>query len=523
MPAVELRHIYKSFAGTYVLQDVSLAVQPGQIHAVVGHNGAGKSTLMKILQGVHQADAGEILLGGHVLRRPTPSLVRSLGVGMVYQERSLVPTLSGLDNLFLNNEVRGITRRIRRGVEYRQAAEICARLGVSPALLGRRVGEMSAVEQEMLEVAKALRVARRLIILDEPTGPLGGSEVQDLFKVIRATAATGVGVVLITHHLGEVFDIADFVTCLREGRVTLSCPTQQTNIDELITAIVGESSALAQQYASQARQSAATGTGPGEGREVALEVRSLLVPGKLHDVSFEVLPGEIVGLVGLAGSGRSTLLKVLYGDIRPAAGEVRLFGRPVRPGHPADAIRRGIYLIPEDRAVHGLVLSSAIVENVALSVLDRLRSWGVLRMSRARRRTRSAMQQLGIRAKGPDQVVSELSGGNQQKVVIAKAVQTDARLLLLDEPTFGVDIGASRDVARYVHEFVAAGNAALWVSSDLHELLTVADRILVLSDGTIQESIGRGTPEFDESTILAKMQRRSQLAAAHAQALPAGG
>lgn len=506
VPTVELRHIFKSFNGNPVLEDVSFQVAPGQVHAIVGHNGAGKSTLMKILQGVYRADAGDVVLGGDVLAQPSPSLLRSLGVGMVYQERSLVPTLTALDSLFLNGERRGPLGRIDRRRELVEAAQICVRLGVSPELLSRRVDDLSEVEQEMLEVAKALRVADRLIILDEPTGPLGGSEVEDLFRVVRATAATGVAVVLITHHLREVFDIADFVTCLREGRVTLSASTSETNLEQLVTSIVGQrQEAVASDGTTPTEASGSRVAAPDE--TAALEVSSLGVRGKLSDITFRVGAGEIVGLAGLAGSGRSTLLKTLFGDIRYSDGEVMLYGKRYRPRHPADAIHEGVYLIPEDRAVHGLIAARQITENVSLSILDRLRSWFVLRMSRGRQRAGRAMRLLAIRASSPDQAVAELSGGNQQKVVIAKAIQTDMRLLLLDEPTFGVDIGAAKDVAAYVKDFVGKGSAALWASSDLNELLDVADRILIVADGRIREALRRGTPEFDEASVLARIQR----------------
>lgn len=506
--AVELRHIFKSFSGNPVLVDVNLTVAQGEIHAVVGHNGAGKSTLMKILQGVHRADAGEIMVNGQTLSQPSPSLLRSLGVGMVYQERSLVPTLTGLDSLFLNGERRTRVGAINRRRQFAEAFEICNRLGVSPELLRQRVSDLSEVEQEMLEVAKALRVARRLIILDEPTGPLGGSEVDDLFRVVRATASTGVGVVLITHHLREVFEIADRVTCLREGKVTLSASTSETTLDELVQSIVGDQgSYVLEEEPRDRRRRAEVSEERASGDVPAMEVKTLQVAGKLSDISFAVEPGEILGIAGLAGSGRSTLLKTIFGDIRPSGGEMRLYGRRFRCRHPSDAIGQGVYLIPEDRAVHGLVVDKPIVENVALSILARLRSWFVIRMSKGRERARRAIGLLGIRAASPDQVVAELSGGNQQKVVIAKAVQTEMRLLLLDEATFGVDIGAAKDVAKYVRSFVEAGNAAIWASSDLNELMEVSDRILVLSDGRIRSEIPRGASEFTESAVLAQMQR----------------
>jgi ABC-type sugar transport system ATPase subunit len=499
--ALEMRDIEMRFSGVPVLRDVSFILEPGIVHAIVGHNGAGKSTLMKIAQGVHRPTRGEVYVGGVRMDHADAGVARSLGIGMVFQEKSLIPTLTGLDNLFLNDERVTPARSLRRQAEWGEVRELLDRLGIPPSLLKRHVSELSIVEQQLLEIAKALRLASRVMILDEPTAPLGHQEIGRLFQVVRNVARHGVGVILITHHLGEVFEVSDKVTVMREGRVTLSCPASQTSVPGLVKAMLGDREIHVNEPGRRQIQRRTS--------DPAMDVRSLEVRGKLSDVSFQLYPEEIVGLVGLAGSGRSTLMRTLFGDIRRSSGDVLLLGKPYHPRHPADAIRNGVYLIPEDRAVHGLLLTKAILENSSLSILRQFVSWGVLRMSRGRHKARELMSLLGIRARGPEQVVTELSGGNQQKVVVAKVLGTMPKLLLLDEPTYGVDVGAASDLAQYVRSEAASGMAVLWASSDVEELVRVADRILVLADGTIRAALTAGSPDFTESSLIEAMQRSS--------------
>jgi ribose transport system ATP-binding protein len=505
-PALEMRNIEMRFNAVPVLQDVNFVLEPGVVHGIVGHNGAGKSTLMKLALGIYRPTQGEVLIGGEKLGSDNTALARSLGLGMVFQEKSLVQTLNGLDNLFLNDERRSRARSIQRRAEMAEAEELCDRIGISPSLMKRRVSELSAVQQQMLEIAKALRLASRVLILDEPTAPLGNREIGQLFTVVRNVARNGVGVILITHHLAEVFEVCDKVTCLREGKITLSCPSPDTDVPGLIKAMLGDREIVAG-GAARRSQPQVRADGPR-----ALDVSGLRVRGKLTDVTFHTVPGEVVGLVGLAGSGRTTLMRALFGDIRRDGGQVLLAGNPYNPRHPADAIGRGVYLIPEDRAVHGLLLTKPIVDNASLSILRQLQTWLMLRMSRARQRTSELMSLLGVRAKGPGQVVSELSGGNQQKVVVSKVLATMPRLLLLDEPTFGVDVGAASDLAQYVRSEAASGMAVLWSSSDIPELLRVADRILVLADGVIRTSVEAGSLRFTEPALIENMQRSSHRA-----------
>jgi ribose transport system ATP-binding protein len=430
---------------------------------------------------------------------------------MVLQERSLIPTLNGLDNLFLNSEQVNPLRVVQRGREADEVASLLDELGIPRLLLRLRVSEMSPIEQELLEIAKALRLGSKVLILDEPTAPLGKDEIDRLFGVMRTVAAQGTGIVLITHHLAEVFAVSDDVTCLREGRVVLSSRTADTTMGELIQAMLGRPSVVTQ---ARTRTRAAEAV-------PRLEVRDLHVGEKLTGVSFQIGRGEIVGIAGLAGSGRTTLLRTLFGDIRPTSGAILLDGLPYKPRSPVDAIGKGVFLIPEDRAVHGLVLMKTIAENTVMPILQRLVSkLRLLRMSGGRTLTRQLMARLDVRARGLNQVVGELSGGNQQKVVLAKALAVDARLMLLDEPTFGVDIGATREIIRHVRELADAGTSALWVTSDIHELLDVADRVLILREGRIEASIEPGEPGYNENVIIARMQREQYL---HLAGTAAGG
>jgi len=502
---LEMRGISMRFGEVWVLNDVNLSLRRGTIHAIVGHNGAGKSTLMKIALGVFEPTSGEVRIGSQPLTYSKPAAARDLGLGMVFQERSLIPTLNGLDNLFLNSERKNRVGLLRRRQEAKEAVALLDQLGIPRLLLQLGVSEMSTIEQELLEIAKALRLSDRVLTLDEPTAPFGQAEIHRLFEFIRTVAARGTGIILITHHLGEVFAVSDHVTCLREGRIVLSTRTSDTSMSQLIRAMLGRSSVVFER-GEQPRDSKAGVPRPS--RKPRLSVSHLQVGEKLADVSFDVQEGEILGLAGLAGSGRSTLLRTLFGDLRPNGGEVRVDGNLYRPRSPRDAIVRGVYMIPEDRGRHGVVLTKSITENTVMPVLQRfVNRLRLLQMSGGRAATREVMARVGIRARGIDQLVGELSGGNQQKVVLGKALAVGARLMLLDEPTFGVDIGATREIIRQVREMAEGGAAVLWATSDLRELLEAADRVIVLRDGVIERSIDRGDPDFNEDVVIARMQR----------------
>jgi ABC-type sugar transport system ATPase subunit len=494
------------FGNVGVLSGVDFTVKAGSVHALVGHNGAGKSTMMKISLGVYAPTEGYVEIGGKALTSASPSEARKLGLGMVLQEKSLISTLSGLDNLYLNDEKTGVLGRVRRQAELADALSLCERLGIAPEVLRKQVLHMTAVERQMVEIAKALRLAQTVLILDEPTAPLSHREIDALFAVLRRVAALGTGIVLITHHLAEVFQISDEVTCLREGNVVLHKATADVDMGQVVHAMLGK--VLSIDSAGETDTSRVT-----EDAMPVFRSESLSVAGKLNDISLEVRKGEIVGLAGLAGSGRSTLLKTIFGDIRPSAGRMLLRGIPYRARSCAAAIRSRIYLIPESRADYGLVLTQPIVNNIVLSILRKVSSLIVLRKAKSRDVANRFMSALKIRARDPQQIVGELSGGNQQKVVLAKALAADAELLLLDEPTFGVDIGAAADLIALIRTRAEQGSAALWATSDLKEMLQVSDRIAVIVEGEIRTVIERGGAHFDESSIVELMQRQSSLTA----------
>jgi len=496
--ALDMSGISKRFGPTLVLDNVTFRVRPGGIHGLVGHNGAGKSTLMKIALGALPPTTGTVSVGGQQLTFSRPAEARTAGAGMVLQELSLISTLSVADNIFLNAERTGRFGTIAGRAERREARSLLEELGITEVSPSTLVGELSIAQQQTVEIAKALRLGRRLLILDEPTAPLSRQEVARLFELVRKAAALGTGIVFITHHLREVFEVCEEVTVLRGGRKVLSAGTSETSLDEVVAALVGGSLAVT--------ETVSTGPPPSAQAPV-LEVEDLTVRGKLEGVSFRLAPGEIVGVAGLAGSGRTTLLQVLFGAIRPDRGTVRLDGARYRPRGPAGAIARGTFLVPEDRHVHGVILEHTIEQNVVLPVLGELRRLCFFSARAARRAVEWVLATLDVRATGRHQMVQELSGGNQQKVVFSKALLAHPRVLLLDEPTFGVDVQTAAEVIRRVREEVAGGRAAVWVSSDLTELLQVSDRILVLADGGIKRVLRRGSADFTEEALLHTMQR----------------
>ncbi len=498
--ALQMRRVGMRFGSVWVLQDVDYAVPAGNINALVGHNGAGKSTMMKIVLGGYRPTTGAVLIGGTELTEAQPSAARRLGVGMVLQERSLIGPLTGLDNIFLNAELTNSVGLLNRRRETAEAEELLSRLDISPDVLRRTVSDMSAVQRQMVEIAKAMRLATTLLILDEPTAPLSHNEIDALFRVIRNAAATGTGIVLITHHLGEVFAISDHVTVLREGSVTLSARTASTDMDSLVSAMLGPGRASMTSHQGRSGDSLST-------LEPAFAATGLRVGEKLDAISFSIQPGEVLGVAGLVGSGRTTLLRTIFGDVRPTGGRMTLHGQRYAPRSPSDAIGKNVFLIPEDRHAYGLLERHSIGENVVLPVLRRLRAGLLFSRSKARALADGLMRLLDVRARGAQQVVGELSGGNQQKVVLAKALAAEAELLLLDEPTFGVDIGASRELIQHIRGMADTGKAVLWVTSDLQELLAVSDRIVVLADGTIRATVRPDEPDYTESFLIRSIQR----------------
>ncbi|MFH5823084.1 sugar ABC transporter ATP-binding protein [Georgenia sp. AZ-5] len=477
--ALEMLGIVKVYGTTEVLHGVDLRVRSGSVHALVGANGAGKSTLLKIADGATSATAGRVLVNGTEHHFDGPVEARRSGIGMVFQERSVLPELSVSDNVFLNDEQKRLGL-IRRRAQVDQTRRIFDELGVRipPDLAVKQLG---VGDQQMVEIAKALRLAKSVLILDEPTAALTEREVRRLFTVVRQIAASGTGIVYVSHRLQEVFDLCDTITVLRDGRVVMDTALVETDMGSVVEAIAG--GALKDAPAHRAAEEV------GVAQPAVLEVADLNIAGKLTEVSFVVRAGEILGVAGLAGSGRSTLLKSLFGIVPRQGGTIRVAGRIAAPTSPAEAIRAGLYLIPEDRKTEGLVLSHSVEDNLVLSILRRVRTGPLYDPRRSAELARRTIEQLDIKTPAPGEPVERLSGGNQQKVVLGKAFNAGGHVLMLDEPTFGVDVRAGGQILDRVRAFVGAGNGAVWVTSDLRELTRVADRILVLADGRVRDVV----------------------------------
>jgi ribose transport system ATP-binding protein len=486
---LEMRHISRSFPGVRALDDVSITLCHGEVLGIVGENGAGKSTLMKILAGVYPAEQGSILLNGTPFapRRPRDALDQ--GIVVIHQELSLVPDRSIAANVFLGNLPRNALGVIKRGALERAAAELLARIGLSlpPQTVVRRLG---IAQQQLVEIARALSREARVIVMDEPTATLTESELRILFRTIESLKRAGVGIIFISHHLEEVFEICDRVTVMRDGHTVETRLTSEWTQDSLVQAMVNRP--ITSFFPKREIE-----LGP-----TLLEVTDLSAPGRFEKISFSVRAGEIVGLAGLVGAGRTDVLKAIYGALHGATGTVRAGGKAIKVKVPRDAIAAGIALVPEDRKAEGLILPFSVRKNVALSTLDTL-AWlrTFTASSRLDAQASQAVRDLRIRTPGIHQPVGSLSGGNQQKVVLARGLTTKPRIFLLDEPTRGIDVGAKVDVYRLIGDLAEAGGAVLIVSSELLELLGLCDRILVMRMGRLTGEITR--PEFSQERVMA--------------------
>jgi ribose transport system ATP-binding protein len=486
--AVEMRGISKSFGSVVVLKSVDLAVRHGEVHALLGGNGAGKSTLMKILQGVHRPDAGEIRVGGEVRRFASPRDARAAGVAMIFQEFSLVPTLTVAQNVVLRHEQLAGGVLIDDGEARRRAARIFADMGVDIDPRSR-VGALPTAAWQLVEIGKALAQEAPVLIMDEPTASLTRTETAKLFEIVRGLKARGLAIVYISHRLEEIFEIADGLTVLRDGAVVHESTAADVSMDELITRMVGR-----ELHAEMEERHTAAGF-----RKPLLEVRDLHAGERVRGVTLTLLAGEVLGLAGLMGSGRTELARALFGVDRIDSGEIRLNGAKLRIRTPRDAIDAGIVLVPEDRRVQGLVLDHSIRSNVLLPSLRTLVVRGLRRLGLAapvddRRGDRVALdlvERLEIKGGGLRTPVRLLSGGNQQKVAIAKWLATQPDVLILDEPTAGVDIGTKTELIAMIRDLARRGKGILLISSEGPELLAAADRIAVLRDGRIRRTVDR--------------------------------
>jgi ribose transport system ATP-binding protein len=488
-----MRGIEKGFSGTPVLRGVDITLAPGEVHALAGGNGAGKSTLMKILQGVYRKDAGVIRVGGREQDFSSTAEAEAAGVGMVFQEFSLVPTLSVARNIFLNHEP---TRfgMIDDRTMVRRAGEILQGMGVD---LDPRaeVQTLPTGYWQLTEIAKALALDATVLIMDEPTASLTKTESEALFALIERLKSQGVAIVYVSHRMEEVYRICDRITVLRDGGVVLSEPVADLAPEQIVAAIVGREVDALEWVERPSRD--------GNVDEPLLEVRNLTAANGVNDVSFRLHAGEILGLAGLMGSGRTELVKLIFGVDRPTSGEVLLRGAPAGITNPRIAIAKGIALVPEDRRLQGLVLDHSVRDNLLLPLLGELGSGPLVDDRRGDALVTRLIERLQIKLASPKRPVRLLSGGNQQKVVIAKWLGREPDVLILDEPTAGVDIGTKTEIIARIRELADSGTAVIVISSELAELLAVSDRVLVLRGGTVTDDLARRDIADEESLQLA--------------------
>ena len=477
--ALEAQAISKSFAGVAALDDVDFELRRGEVHALVGENGAGKSTLMKILAGVHVEYDGEIRIEGAPVRFSGVQDAERAGVAIIHQELDLVPELTAADNIFLGREPLIAGTIVDRRRIQRAAATLLRRLGVDIDPQSR-VGELRVGEQQLVEIAKALSLDARILMMDEPTSALSEAEWATLFKVVRQLAAAGVAIVFTSHRIDEVMALADRVTVLRDGRRVLTAPIADLTSGAIISAMVGRNVVLTH------RQAVATAGAP------LLSVRNLTLDTVsprgwrrvLHGVSFELRPGEILGVGGLLGSGRSEILESIFGAARGwRGGDIFIDGEAVDIKSPTDALKLGIALVTEDRKARGLHLASSIRDNAALPSVGRLARFGIRGFAAEAALVADVVKRLSVRCADIDQIAATLSGGNQQKVVIGKWLATEPRVLLLDEPTRGIDVGAKQEIYELIFQLAAQGLGIVVVSSEMPELLLLSDRVLVMCEG----------------------------------------
>lgn len=483
VPRLEMRNISKTFPGVKALDGVRLQAWGGEVLALMGENGAGKSTLMKILSGAYQADpGGEILIDGRPVTIPDPIAAKRLGIAIIYQELALAPNLTVAENIHLGTEPRRAGRVDRRAM-HAGCRGVLERLGATFGP-GTPVGGLSIAEQQLVEIARALHADSKILVLDEPTTALSSRETERLFALVRQLRAEGIALIYISHRMAEVYELSDRVAVLRDGGHVGTLTRDELSAERLVKMMVGRD--LSSFYKKEHDPQAAA-RGP-----VVLEVNGLTDGGKrVHPCSFEVHRGEVLGIAGLVGSGRTELARLIYGADPKAAGEVRLEGRPLAIAAPEDAIEAGIAYLTEDRKGLGLFLDLSCGTNINLGVIRRdARTGGVLNLAAAKRRAEGAFQMLRVRAASPLVSVGSLSGGNQQKVLLSRWLETGPKVLILDEPTRGVDIGAKSEIYRIIDDLARRGIGVVVISSELPEIIGVCDRVLVMREGRIAGEVG---------------------------------
>ena len=486
---LSLRGIHKRYGGVHALRGVDLDLAPGEVHALVGQNGAGKSTLIKVISGAEQPDAGQVLMDGRPLTISSPQRAFALGIATVYQEPHLLPELTVTENVFLGRELRDRLGNIDWRRQRQRVRELCQRLAIDPDLADAPMRDLGIALHQLVQIAKALANQARVLVLDEPSAILTQRETEILFHVVRQLRSEGVAVLYISHHLEEIFAIADRVTVMKDGEVVARGGVRDLSMERIIQLMVGRRLEAGEERRRRI------------GDRTVLEVRELGRAGRYRQVSFSVRAGEIVGLFGLIGAGGMDVMLALFGAEPAETGEIRLEGRKLAIRSPRDAAAHGIAMLPEDRKTQGLFLSQSLAYNVAMGNLGRMSRLGfVLAPGREASTARSWIDRLTIRAPGPGTRVEHLSGGNQQKVLLARLLTQRPRLLLLAEPTRGVDVGAKEEIHRLVFELADAGVPIVVVSSELPEVVRLADRVMVMRQGRLAAEYARET--VDPAVVL---------------------
>jgi ribose transport system ATP-binding protein len=480
-PLLELRGITKRFPGVLALSEVSLEIFPGEIVALIGENGAGKSTLLKTLGGVHQPDEGSILIDGRQECIRDVNDAMRFGIGFIHQELNVLENVDVAGNIYLGREpvIGGPLRLIDRRKIHADAERYMKRLGITGVPTTTRLGDLPIAYQQMVEIAKALSMNTRILLMDEPTSSLTLSETETLLKITQDLRAEGVSIIYISHRLSEVKQIADRVVALRDGKNAGGLAKEQISHDNMVKLMVGRDIAFRNPAATQ----------PGE---TVLEVRELRTQRyPRRSVSFTLKRGEIVGFAGLVGAGRSEVAQAIFGVDRAVGGQIVMNGKALPPGSPAAAIREGIYLVPEDRRKTGLITSMTIRENITLPALERYSSAGLLNFGRELTESQRLSAELRVKAHTVEQRVRNLSGGNQQKVVLAKWMALDPKLLIFDEPTRGIDVGAKAEIYDLMRKLAESGVAVMMISSDMEEVLGESQRVVVMHEGSIAGFLDR--------------------------------
>lgn len=484
---IEMRGIDKSFGGNAVLKNAGFLLDDGEVHALMGENGAGKSTLMKILTGVYTKDAGQVIVDGKEVCYNNPQEAEKAGIVFIHQELNVLFDLTVEENMFLGKEIKKVFGICDRKAMRKRVQEILDMLGVDidPT---QRMDELSIGQQQMIEIAKALMVDAKVLIMDEPTAALTQSETEVLFKVVNSLRQKGVSIVYISHRMEEIFELCDRITILRDGTYIDTKRIADIDMNDIVKMMIGRE--IGERYPVRNSKIG----------DVAFEVKNLNCPGAFENVSFEVRAGEVLGVSGLMGAGRTEIMQAIFGNMPNVTGQLLLDGKEIKNKNPQQAIQNGIGFITEDRKVEGLMLEESIMKNISLANLGRISNGGVINKKKEQELVNKGIEELRIRCFGPQHECNNLSGGNQQKVIFAKWIYTNPKVLILDEPTRGVDIGAKKEIYNIINELAAKGVAIIMVSSELPEVLGMSDRVMVVREGEVRGILNK--EEANQESIM---------------------